>query len=306
MWFKNLQIYRFTKPFEKSAEELDQVLQTRVTRPCGNLELSTLGWDAPIGRGGEQRVHAVEKCIMVCARREEKVLPAAVVRELVDDKAAAIEEAEGRKIRRKEREEIKDELLTDLLPKALTKSARTFAYIDTKAGWMVVDASSPKRAEELITLLRETLGTLPVRPLQVAQSPVSLMTEWVEKGRIPGDIQIQDECELRDPVEEGAIVRCRRQDLESEEIKGHLKAGKQVVKLSAEWGERLAFVLADDLSVKRLKFLDIIQEQAAEAEADDEASRFDVDFSLMTLELRRFIGRLVELLGGLEESESLT
>jgi recombination associated protein RdgC len=61
----------------------------------------------------------------------------------------------------------------------------------------------------------------------------------------------------------------------------------------------LAFVLGDDLSIKRLKFLDVILEEAAEAE--DAATRFDVDFSLMGLELRRFIERLVETFGGVAE-----
>ena len=53
--------------------------------------------------------------------------------------------------------------------------------------------------------------------------------------------------------------------------------------------------------VERLKFLDVIQEEAADAEADDAAALFDVDFSLMSLELRNFIQRLIEIYGGLNK-----
>jgi recombination associated protein RdgC len=128
------------------------------------------------------------------------------------------------------------------------------------------------------------------------------MTAWLS-GHPSDEFLLQDECELRDPVEEGAIVRCRRQDLEGDEITTHLKAGKQVVRLSLNWGERLSFVFTEDMSVKRLKFLDVIQEQAAEAEAEDAATRFDVDFSLMTLELERFLPHLFEAVGGIAEAQ---
>lgn len=238
---------------------------------------------------------------MICARREERVLPAAVVRELLEDKVAEIEESEGRKIRRKEQDELKDELILDLLPRAFIKSSRSYAYIDTKNQWLVVDAASSKKAEELVTLLRETLGTLPAKPFEVNQSPAALMTAWVSGAESTAAFQIQDECELRDTAEEGGIISCRRQDLEGEEIRAHLQAGKQVVKLALEWGERLGFVLSDDFSIKRLKFLDIILEEAATAESEDAATRFDVDFSLMSLELQRFIADLLETFGGLAE-----
>ncbi|MES9913573.1 MAG: recombination-associated protein RdgC, partial [Candidatus Sedimenticola sp. 4PFRAG1] len=152
-------------------------------------------------------------------------------------------------------------------------------------------------------LLRETIGTLPLKPLEVAQSPASVMTAWLRGVDPAADFVVQDECELRDTVEEGGIIRCRRQDLEGEEIRVHLDAGKQVVRLAVEWHERLALVLTEDMSVKRLKFMDVIQEEAAEAETDDEAARFDVDFSLMSLELGRFIPRLVEIFGGLAEED---
>ena len=302
MWFKNLQIYLLTKPFELDSEALHDRMLEKSARACGSLEMSTIGWQSPLGRSGSQLTHAVGKCIMVCARKDEKVLPAAVVREVLADRVAEIEEAEDRKVRRREQGEMRDEIMQDLLPKAFSKSALTYAYIDTKNEWLVVDAASPKRAEELISLMRETLGSFQVRPVQVNLSPAAVMTAWLS-GHPSDEFLLQDECERRDPVEEGAIVRCRRQDLEGDEITTHLKAGKQVVRLSLNWGERLSFVFTEDMSVKRLKFLDVIQEQAAEAEAEDAATRFDVDFSLMTLELERFLPHLFEAVGGIAEAQ---
>ncbi len=303
MWFKNLQIYRLTESFNYTPEALHEALQQHPARECGKLEPETLGWAPPLGRQGQLLTHASGGCIMICVRRNEKVMPAAVVREQLARKVEAIETEEARKVGRKEQMDLRDELMIHLLPQAFTKSALTYAYIDTKNGWLLVDAASARRAEELITLLRETLGTLPLRPLEVNQSPASIMTGWLLGKVSTDDFQILDQCELREPSEEGGIVRCRRQELTGSEIQAHLDAGKQVVQLALEWDGRIAFVLGEDMALKRLKFLDIVQEEAADTEAEDAAARFDVDFSLMSLELGRLLPKLVAAFGGANSAD---
>ncbi len=304
MWFKNLRIYRLTKPFEFSPEELHERLSEKTSRPCAGLEPSTYGWSAPLGRKSEQLTHAANGYIMLCSRKEEKVLPAAVVREFLAEKVAHIEEEQARTVRRNEKEELRQEILVDLLPKAFSKSSRTYAYIDPKASWLVVDAASATKAEELVSLLRETLGTLPAIPATVLSAPASILTNWLNGLNVPANYVIEDQCELRDPNAEGAVIRCTKQDLLSDEIQVHLKAGKQATKLAIEWNEHLTCVLCDDLSIKRLRFMDILQEASAD-EGIDEASRFDADFALMALELSRFIPSMIDAFGG-EDRSSLT
>ena len=226
-------------------------------------------------------------------------MPAAVVNQQLAQRVNALEEKEGRKVRRREQAEMKDEIILDLLPKAFVKTVLTYAYIDSGNGWLLVDTSSTKRAEDLISLLRETLGSLPLSPLQLNDSPVTEMTRWLQGGGVPREFVIGDECEMRDPAEEGSMVRCRRLDLEGKEIAGHLKAGKEVVKIAVEWQQKISFVLTAEVALKRLKFLDLIQEAAAESEAEDEASRFDGDFAVMSLELGSLINSLIGLFGGI-------
>lgn len=300
MWFKNLQLYRLTESFDLTAEQLHEKLLSDATKPCQGLDTFTLGWDRPLGRDGQLLTHAADGCIMVCARREERVLPSAVIREVLDEKVAEIEDSEARQVRRKEKMQLKDEIIVDLLPRAFTRSSKTFAYIDTQQGWVIVDSVSAKKAEDLLSLMRKSLGSFKVKPFEVNQAPSAILTSWL-KGTAPSGIELQDECELRDTGEEGGIVRLRRHDLDGSEIEAHLDAGKAVVKLAVNWQDRLACILADDTSIKRLKFLDVIQEEAADAEADDAAARFDVDFSLMSLELRKFIQQIIEIYGGLNK-----
>lgn len=298
MWFKNLTLYRLTEPFALSAEQLEEALAVRRFAPCGSMELATTGWHPPLRRDEYPLAHAANGFMMISQLKEEKILPASVVNEALEERAEEIEARRGTPVGRKERRDLRDEVFNSLLPRAFSHSRRTYAYIDPRGGWLVVDSASAKKAEEFVSLLRQTLGSLRAAPLNLQARPPAVMTGWLLEQDVPSDIVIEDECELRSPDEEGGIVRCRRQDLSAPEIRNHLDAGKEVMRLAVTWNDRLGFTLDDGLGVKKLRFLDVIQEQAAEIDASDEMERFDADFAIMTLELSQFLARLVELFGG--------
>ncbi|MCB1924174.1 MAG: recombination-associated protein RdgC [Gammaproteobacteria bacterium] len=300
MWFRNLQLYRLIETFEHTPESLHQALSERTFKPCAGLDTYSMGWVAPAGREAIELVHASNGRLMICMRREERILPSTVVREHVEEKAEAIAQAESRPVGRKEKQRLKDEVLVDLLPRAFTRSSHLFAYIDPAAGWVVVDSGTAKKAEDLLSALRETLGSLRVRPLAVANSPAMVMTRWVENTPADG-FALGDECELKEPVDNGGVMRGRRIDLASAEVKSHLDAGMQVAKLAVDWQERIGCLLCDDLGIRRLRFLDLVMQEAADIEADDALARFDADFALMGMELARFIPAVVEAFGGLDE-----
>ncbi len=300
MWFRNLQIYQLTESFDLSADDLHEALLENSFKPCQGLDAFRMGFASPLGKHSEQLVHASNGCFMVCMRREDRLLPASVIREAVQEKVDEIELQENRSVGRKEKSEIKEEVVIDLLPRAFTRSNRTYAYIDTKNNWVVVDSTSSSKAEDVISLVRDSLGSFKLKLLDVKQAPTEMMTQWVQED-VPKNVELTDECELKETTEKGGVIRIKGVDLGSEEIQKHITTGKIVSKLAFEWQERLACVLVDDLSIKRLKFLDVVLEEAADTNADDEMMRFDADFALMSLELSRFIPALCGYLGGLEE-----
>jgi len=298
MWFRNLQLYRLGQSFNLSPEVLDERLQSDAFTGCSRMDMLAYGWAPPLGRHGQQLVHAAHGYIMICACKEEKIIPAGVVRQLLEDKVTDIETAEGREIYRREKMRLKEEIIVDLLPRALSRISNQFAYIDTRNQLLVVDSASPAKAETLIGQLRTTLGRFPASPMKTRQSLPGLMTRWLGGESLPRDFVLGDECELKHPDPEGGIISCKKQDLEAGEIRNHIKNGKQAVKLALHWKERLGCVLHEDLSIKRLRFEDIIREEESESEANDPVSRFDLDFSLMALELSVFIPGLLAALGG--------
>ena len=295
MWFKNLILYRLQEPLEQSPEELAQAMKVDAFKPCGGLEASAIGWDPPLGRSGTELVHAANGRILICARKEQRLLPPAVVREALEERIDRIETHEHRKVRHKERSRMRDEIVFELLPRAFAGSTHTYAYLSPRDGWLVVDSSSMGRAEELVVLLGQSLGQLDVKPYAPATGAVLEMTRWLNDGRAPPGLTLQDECELREPADGGAVVRCLRQDLHGDEIRTHLRNRKLAQKLGLCFEERLSFVLTAELQLRRLKFEAIDELDAVDD--DDEVARFDADFALMTTEFSRLLQRLTQIFG---------
>lgn len=300
MWFKNLQIYRFTRPFDVSLEDLEKQLEALPFTPCGSQEQSKFGWVSPLGKHGQAMTHVAGEQILLCAKKEDKMLPGSVINDMVAEKAEAIEIEQGRALKKKEKDALKEEIIVDLLPRAFSRFQQTFAWINPKDGFIAVDASSAKRAEDLLALLRKTIGSLPVVPLAMTTPPELTLTEWLKEGAAPAGFALEDEVELRSALEHGGIIRAKQHDLLSEEIKVHLEADKLVTKLALNWAETISFILSDDMSVKRLKFSEELREQNDDVTNEDVAARFDADFALVTGELSNFIPDLIEALGGEE------
>lgn len=303
MWFRNARVFRFTKPFDITAEALEEKLQNDGFKPCGPQETTRQGWVPPLGKHSDMLVHSSNGYHLVALRKEEKILPGPVVKEMVEERAEAIEAEQGRKVRRKEKDEIKEQVMLEMLPQAFSKNRRSFAYLAPKDGVLVVDAGSSKQAEDLASFLRKSLGSLPVRPPAVEQAPAFTFTGWLNESiDLPSTIELGSECELKDPSEDGGVVRCKGLDLQADEIRNHLDAGMQVTKLAVTWDDSLSFVLDEELGIRRLKFGDTLQEKLDDVDADDAAARFDAAFTLMTLELARLIPGLLEVLGGEDRS----
>ena len=298
LWFKNMMVYRLNREIPLSADEMEKQLEAYTFSPCGSQDMSKTGWVSPMGNRSDALTHVNNGQIVICARKEEKILPSPVVKQALEAKISKLEAEQSRKLKKTEKDSLKEEVLHSLLPRAFSRLSQTFIWIDTANNLIMVDCASAKKAEDTLALLRKSLGSLPVVPLTL-ESPIELtLTEWVRSGDLPAGFALMDEAELKAILEDGGVIRCKKQDLVCDEIANHIEAGKLVTKLALDWQERIQFVLADDGSVKRLKFSDTLREQNDDIDREDFAQRFDADFILMTSELAALTSNLVEALGG--------
>jgi recombination associated protein RdgC len=296
MFFRALTLFRFSAGVaDGQLLELDKALAGKRLRECGSLEQATRGFVSPYGRTHEQLVHRLGCIALITMGRQDRKLKGSVVNDELSKRLQEVTEKQGRRVGGKERKRMKEEILADFLPRAFVESTSILGYIDPAGGWLVIDTSSRKAAEEFVSELRDALESFPVTPMAPEESPRVLMTDWVVSGKLPSGLAFGDDCELRDPAESGAIIRCRRQDLETEEVREHLKTGKQVYQLGLVFQDRISFVLGEDLVVRKLKLTDVVLDSLDGISADNAIDELDSRFALMTLEFNRLLVWLNEL-----------
>ncbi|SQH75822.1 DNA-binding protein, non-specific [Shewanella benthica] len=302
MWFKNLTVYRFNKPFSVDTEALEKSLEDFTFSPCSSQDISKFGFSNALGKQGQTLVHSANNRHLICATKEEKILPSQVVKEALEDKVAQIEAEEDRKLAKKEKDALKDEIIITLLPRAFSRRSQIRALIIPEIEMILVDSSSAVKAEEFLALLRKAMGSLPIIPLSFKVPIESQLTDWVKTDSTPAPFEMQDEAEFKSDSDEGGIVRFKQQDLTEAEVLAHIEVGKQVHKLALHFGQSIAFLLQSDAGIKRLKFSEEFRAGNDEVGTEDPMARLDADFALMGSELIALMNSLVEALGGLEES----
>lgn len=295
MWFKNLKLFRLSPSWSCSADALEAALEKHIFRPGNTLEMQSLGWVAP--REDSGLVYALNGQLLLSLRADKKLLPATVINQVARARIQEIEEQQGFKPGRKQTKEIKERITDELLPKAFSIYRDTRVWIDQKNHWLVVDAAAAAKCDEVLGILAKTIDPFPVAQLYVEQSPASAMTNWLVSDEAPTGFTIDQDTELRSTSESRAAVRYVRQSIEIEDVRKHVKAGKQCTRLALTWADKVSFVLTDGLDIKRVSPLDILKEGQDNA-SHNEAEQFDSDMTLMTGELAGLIAALVESLGG--------
>ena len=295
MWFKNLQLYRLPAPWNMHRDALDNALAAHAFQPCSSLDSQSQGW-IPVRDGGTL-VHEINQQFLFALGTEKKLLPSSVINQVAKAKAIEIEEQQGYKPGRKQLREIKEEVTDTLLPRAFSINRITRVWIDPVHGWLIIDASTAAKADEVIKLLVKSIDKLPLESLHVAHSPLAAMTEWLNADVVPKGFTVDQDTELRASGDSKATVRYVSHTLEPEDVKRHIAGGKQCTRLAMTWADRISFVLTESLTIKRVAPLDVITESAETSSRDDD-ERFDSDMLMMTGELAKMLDDLVFALGG--------
>lgn len=302
MWMKSLHLYRVHEvpEFALSDEALGEALEEQAFRPLGSVEARRLGWTTPAGRASQLRVHRINGHRLLTAFRQERLLPAGVIKEELEKRAADREKDEGRPLRRMERQALKEQIYEEFLPRAFVRTSRLDVWWDLDRHLIAVNTASRKRAEDVLDLLRVTLGSLKVTPLATKATPARAMTEWLTNPESrPAWLALGDQVELKAVSGDQSVLRGRLVDLDGEEIQTALDTGRQVTKLAFTVDERVSLVMNDELSLRSMRFADALLDEASQADdGDDPVLRLETDFALMSQALRDAVELLIEALGG--------
>ena len=205
MWFKNLVLYRLGAGWSPKAEDLEARLAQQPLQKCGGFEMESRGWVCPHHEGSY--LYRQNKHWLLALGFEQKLLPGSVVRDAAEEQIAKMEGMLGHPIGRRQKRDIKDKVTAELLPRALSRRRRTYAWIDSANGLLAVDAAGDPKAEEFVETLRKTDDELPAMRLDTQTSPPAAMSRWVMAGEVDGPFTIDQDLELRAGDTSKATVR---------------------------------------------------------------------------------------------------
>ena len=298
MWFKQASFFVLPQDHGLTIEELEEKLSEATFKPCAGLDWKSEGFSRAAPFCSDMVFNAQDSW-RISLRQEDKVLPASAIREILDEKIHEIQSTDGRNVGRKEKMDLKEQITDDLLPRAFTRSKYTEAVIDVPGQLLIVNQSNSNKAENLVSKLRQALGSLPTTLPRTNVSPTSLMTQWLEQGEAAGNFELDSDCTLVGVGDNAPILKVKRQDVTAEEIKNHLEHGKICTQLGLVWNEQIRFILNENLSFQRIQYLDMLQEEAAN-QGDDMESLFTASQIIMTQNISLMIQELFENLGGLQ------
>jgi recombination associated protein RdgC len=293
--FKNLVIFRLSPTWSTSLTTIEKKLEPMRFIECSPSQDKSVGWVAPRGHEDGPLIEAVAGQWIMRLMIEVKAVPANVVRRMADERAARIEEAEGRKPGRKEMKDLREETRLSLLPQAFSKFGTIWVWIDRKAQRLVLDAGSDSRADEVVVILNKCLEGLGMVRLQTTQSPAVCMSTWLTEQEGPAGFTVDRETELKAHDDTQAVVRYSKHALDIDEVRGHVQSGKVPTRLALTWNERVSLVLTEKMQIKKLKFLEGVFDTDRTQDKDEQ---FDSDVAITTAELASLIPDLTEALGG--------
>lgn len=286
MWFKNIRVYKLSAPLSTDPQQLEAALAEFKFAPCTGQEAVRTGFSFPLHQSINQYCHPMAHGWLFAVKRQEKVLPAAVINEELQPKIDAMAAEQGRPLSRKEKQSLKEELIQTLLPRAFSRSTLTHGYYDAEHNWLVINTGGAGKAEDILALLRKALGSLPALPWLDNHKLNSHLQLWLQNQALPDGFLLGNDAELKAPDEEGAKVKFTNHLLSADEVQSHLQ-DKLVTKIGLQQAEGLSLHVSDDSSIKGIKYHELLTGQNEELGWEDLSLRLDADLLLMSNSLNQ-------------------
>ena len=237
---------------------------------------------------------------------DEKVLPSSAVAKKVAEKVADIEARQSRTVYKKERLQIKDDVIASMLPVAFIVSRVVHVFYIEEPRILILDTGSARVADTCLTLIRDALGTLKTIKLFIDDLSFTLTQKVYSfaDGSAPvlgtfdlgGQIQLNgyDKRKFTFVAEDG-------DSLPLEEINQVIKDGCKVNTISLI-GRGASFKLTNDCVFKSIRV-----EDAPDAEEyDDVSQRWVNEAGIETLIVYQQVLDLLALSGSLFPPEDKT
>jgi len=289
MWFKQIFVYQFNEGFTVTADQIETALEQKPWRPCSQQEASTMGFGS-VKKHTESLTYVTGSQVYFKITKQERILPSSVIFEALQEKVEEIKNNEQRNVSKKERDEIKENIIFELLPRSFTKKRDYFGFFCLKTGRLVLNCSSAGAADDLTALLREVLGSLAITPWQNVLDVKGRLTNWLQDT--PPSFELLEDFELTSAGDAQSKLKLKHLPLHSKQIEEYIEEGLLISQLRVSYDEKMEFTIKDNVTIGRIKYSD---ELLQKEQADDDDAQFDAECFLHSKEILNVIETIEEL-----------
>lgn len=291
---KNARVYTF-KDF--SGFTVEQIKE-QAFKPLHSQQAVGIGFVETEGFG--DLFVNMEELTMLCMKIETKILPASVVNKTLLEQVKIIEKKEDRKISRKEKRALKDEIMFEMTPKAFSKEQLITVIFDWKNNLLIIDTASASIAENAINLIREATGSFNVVPLSTATMPMQVMSERIKANEpLLAVSEYGSKLQLVD-FSTDTTHNYKNEVVFLDEIKTFIDSGMVVTQVEIVTDELICTV-TEKLVFKSIKFSDLVLDKISEHEADTQEIETRANLLVAGRALVSFVMAVVREFGGLQE-----
>lgn len=273
-----------------SGAELSNAIPEPTVRDPDATQWSSVGFSHPDYFGESPVFEGADGTRAFMVELRERVLPGKVIQTKLAERMADIEERQGYKCGRKQRAELRDEVIAALLPTAFIKPVNILCMV--AGNYLMIGTGSARLVDLVIEALRN-VAPVSFKHLAKDRSVGKWMTDLLlNNSTDSGMFKSGTAAVLRNA--EKATARFKDMDLNKSEIEQLVTEGMRPIEIAVDFNERVSFALSDQLVIKRIRFSDILMEEAGEERSnDDSVGLFDANLALLSGQMRQLFDNLL-------------
>ena len=299
--FKALTTFLITDQIPSNPENC-QLAAKSESAPVEISATEVIAWASPYGPGHESFVSSANGKILMTVEKSQKLIPAAVLNQTVNEQLSIIRHQENREPSKRERAALKEKVLCEMTTKAFTKKQYINICIDAKNSMLLISSTQKAVVDACLDLVYKTFPRIELEAIATEISTAKAMTDWLRQQALPHPFTLMHECELKD-TEDNSTIKFKGLDLLSDDVIGHLNPNTQVQKLVLVHDEKMQFTLSADFSVSGIKYLEYVQNEKANVFTENMQAEIDADFIVSADVIAECLNDLIKALGGISVSK---
>lgn len=318
--FPGASFYELQQPL--ALDNIEQQLQQFRYKPIGEHTAHGAGFFPMDGHPDTPLTYQHEGQTVGIFLQASRAVKMSDVNARLEKQIKNIEESTGQGVTKKQRNDIKESIIKELMPFAPVRIQRTTFVISNRDRLLIVLTKSDKVAESALAYLRKSLGSLPVRVPRFKAWPAEVLARWLRGSHTHEKHEQIYRCSVGNVKakgrDSGEVVQFKNADLRGEVMQAVFK-GQDVLPVEIDLvlfddplsGEpTLTFNFhvpknAQGLIVSRLDMPDVFMEQVEDLDDEGGQHEFKTATYLVSSTLIKLFKAIGHPFGGLITWEDL-